>query len=278
MMQDLRLILIIIGVIAIFALLAHGLWTRRKERSTLFRDRPMKRRSRWKATETEEIPFNTADDGVGEVRIRPVQPVTATQSVISEHSAQPGMTGVTQSDIADDAAVTDSASEIPLQYDLPYSAASEPEQPETSVPQDTPQQDVLIINVAALSGHNLSGENLLNSILQAGFVFGEMNIFHRHLTTDASSPVLFSLANMVKPGTFDPENMSNFSTPGITLFMQIPGYADDEQNFKLMLQSAQQFADDLGGVVQDEQRHLITPEKIRDYHARVRAIKTAQHP
>ena len=347
MMQDLRLILIVVGAIAIIALLLHGLWTSRKERSSVFRDRPHKRLKQREQREDEGSLTDDEEEGVGEVRVRHERPHQEPRfdnfhddqqddapafSAPAEKPRQPAHRSQPQPE--NDPLLTPQPQQSrpqpqpqrpqpqPVQPAAPqepaprftpaqpiqadplldldpleavqpepeFQAEPEPRQPVHQQPEhhepvhqdapkaaSKPKEAVLVLHVAAHTGGSLNGEALLQGILQAGFQFGEMNIFHRHLSPAGSGPVLFSLANMVKPGSFNPDEMSaDFSTPGVSIFMMVPSYGDANQNFKLMLQSAQRIADDVGGVVLDDERRMMTPQKLETYKTRIREVTEAR--
>ncbi len=148
---------------------------------------------------------------------------------------------------------------------------SEPEaNAEKAETTNSPKTDVIMISVQMRNNQEFKGRELVNCLEQFGMLFGEMDIFHRHADLAGTGKVLFSTANMFNPGSFPMHNIQNFTTQGLTFFMTLPCYGEAEQNFKLMLQTAQQVADLMGGDVTDQEHNLITPQSIDTYKERIK--------
>lgn len=163
----------------------------------------------------------------------------------------------------------------PEAYESPLSgpSTSEPEQAQVAEePENLQAPDmVLVINVMARRGEYFAGSLLLEALLVNGLRFGDMDIFHRHESSDGKGKILFSLANIVMPGTFDLVEMDQFETPGFSMFLSLPIAGDSLGAYNLMADTAQALAQELGGELKDEHRSVMTRQTIE--HDRQRVIE-----
>lgn len=133
-----------------------------------------------------------------------------------------------------------------------------------------PQQPDLIVSITLLSKQeSFNGEKLLHCMLSRGLRFGDMDIFHRHKHTSGEGPIQFSLANALKPGTFNLDDMNSFKTRAVTLFMILPGPKEPLKAYELMLETAQHLATELDGQLLDDTKSALTQQTIQHFKEQI---------
>lgn len=140
---------------------------------------------------------------------------------------------------------------------------------------DPDYSEVLVLNVMARDGAMIQGNDLLPVLLGAGLRFGEMNVFHRHAEPEGG-PVLFSVANILNPGTFDLNRLGEFETRGLCFFLTLPNAVDNRQAFERMLETAEKVRDGLGAELKDDNRSVMTRQTIEHYRQRIRDFELRQ--
>ncbi|WP_105902496.1 cell division protein ZipA [Vibrio gangliei] len=311
-MQELRLVLIIVGGLAIAGLLVHGIWTSKKEGKAKFADKPLNKMEPKVHTplsddaeegiishakpvkERKEPAFHVEpedddplfgssdrafkgnhfsatpdeieqDDAVDDDMIHSQpQPQVAKSSVAKSQIAQP------QVDSAQEKREAQIATE-PTPQSMKAAEAKLEEPKNTEAKQN--DMEVIVFHVHAAGNSEFVGTELFESMRQNGLIYGAMDIFHRHTDTSGTGKVLFSVANMMNPGTLAHDDPATFTTKGISFFMTLPCFGNPDQNFKLMLRTAQQIADDLGANVLDDKRNLMTPDRLSAYRQQIREFE-----
>ncbi|MFT4748188.1 MAG: cell division protein ZipA [Congregibacter sp.] len=161
-----------------------------------------------------------------------------------------------------------------IDFDDQPTAKPEPKEELKAKPAESEQpQEVLVLNVKSADDNPIPGSALLPMLLTLGFKFGDQDIFHRHVNSNGKGPVLFSLANMFKPGNFDIDNLENFTTGGISLFMILPIEGEPHQVFNMMHNAARKIADEFSAQIYDGRRSLLTKQSLQQYVEKIREFE-----
>lgn len=121
-------------------------------------------------------------------------------------------------------------------------------------------QKILQLNIMT-KNRAISGDALMRAARDLKLEHGEMEIFHRYMESGSHKPV-FSMASLVEPGTFPLDAMAGFTTPGVTLFAQLPGPLGGLETFEQMLATAQRLAALLDAELLDQTRSVLSRQTI----------------
>ena len=132
---------------------------------------------------------------------------------------------------------------------------------------------VFILYVVARREEAFAGATILETLLANDLRFGDMDFFHRHERTSGRGAIEFSVANMMKPGVFDIDNMEPLQTRGLMFFVTLPGPTDMLKAFDYMYETAKLVAKSLDGDIQDETRSVVTRQSLEHMRQQIRELE-----
>ena len=130
---------------------------------------------------------------------------------------------------------------------------------------------IVTLYLAARAGQLLHGPDIVVAAEKAGLDYGHMGVFHRLVEGHPERGPVFSVANIMKPGSFDMANIQSLQTPAIAFFLTLPAPVSALDAWDTMLPTAQRMAELLDGVVLDEQRNAIGRQRIAHIRDELRA-------
>jgi len=241
-MEELRWILLGAGIVIVAGIY---FWGRSKKREANY--------SSYVAN--EEVPsFSASDDsddewrdGVGPVRVAQSFNNDEIDSFNVDESVDGSDVTDNLADAHDDAAVTHEATEQ-------ESASAEADEDVVEEKTKSEVNDVVALYLVAQRGSELKGEQVLSSTYATQLEYGQMNIFHRK---DSNGKIVFSMSNMMEPGSFDIDHMHEMTTRGVSLFIQLSLCDDPVKALDDMLICAHSLASMLNAQLCDQNRQLL---------------------
>jgi cell division protein ZipA len=124
---------------------------------------------------------------------------------------------------------------------------------------DESERRIVTLRVIPKSEPRFQGRALRQAFSGAGFWHGPLDIFH---LPDHEGRVVLSAAALAQPGTFDPSIMDSQRFSGLNLFAVLPGPKPERETFDELVRAARQLADRLDGKMADQHGEELTSQRI----------------
>lgn len=308
-MDELRLILLGIGLVILVLIY---LWGMRKQ----IRERLEERRRRAQARVPENEPQLPGDDTVrdgetdvwSEPEIRVIRPASTAARASHSESDSAGVGGpepaVSESPVSRPTASRPTSPKSPVTagadsagadstgadstgsdtvsdptsveaHDAPEPVATEPDPPAASpdarraVPgsaelrsrrRRVADEMTVLLTVMAPSGQQLRGGAIRVACETSDLVLGEGGVWECRSEATDDQAMIFGIAHLREPGTFSADALNTLETPGLLLFMQLPGPLDPVPAVDLMIAVAGRLARRLGATVCDQKRNRMSTQ------------------
>lgn len=138
----------------------------------------------------------------------------------------------------------------------------------------TQEQKIITLRIVAGEHSSFAGDELALSLRGIGMRHGKFGIFHRYEGVDQNK-IIFSVASLVEPGSFDLSNLKEQEIPGISLFMVLPGPVDGAEAFELMMVAARALSQSMKAELLDESGSTLSVQRERYMREEIIQYQTA---
>lgn len=124
--------------------------------------------------------------------------------------------------------------------------------------QKSTSDKIVTLFLHAKDGQQFDWHLIQSAAEQVGLEFGNDNLYYRFQGFGETKELIFMVANMLKPGTFQPD----MRTTGLVLIMTLPGVMPALDMWDSMFPVGERIAEILGGKLTDENHHIFSRQRI----------------
>ena len=135
------------------------------------------------------------------------------------------------------------------------------------------ERRIVTLRVIPKSEPRFQGRAVRQAFSGAGFWHGPLDIYH---LPDHEGRVVLSAAALAQPGTFDPSIMDSQRFSGLNLFAVLPGPKPERETFDELVRAARQLAERLDGKMADQHGEELTSQRIARLRQALEAPPTAR--